>query len=445
MKDWEDIIKDKLEEYESPLPEGSLAEFRTLRENGTATAAKKKAAPWIWGMTASVAAGLAAILLLRMPSAPEGIIQDYDTASVAVAQSSITDFARQPQITQITAAEPEYTQTPAARPEDPAQEESISSGSEQPQSEPQDENEAEDAEPQYMPRDSQNPRITTPPAIPPTIPQVELNETGARMSYLFNNELAVGGVLGAGALAAVTAAVVRPMLLFSDSDPDGIAAMRAAHADYLEWLYQHGDDVSAGENPRQDDPGRQPIGQEPQQPEPGIGGTPQVPVVPTPQEKLVNTRYHMPLKLGLSTWIPVSDRLFITAGVEYARYYTSYTYALAGTHKESVSYLDIPIRLNYALASFKMFDFYVGGGFELDKCFESVTINYSKRQEPMSMSLLGAAGIQLNLTKTIGLYIEPELSWQMSRDAHIFTTYRSEHPLMFSVATGLRFNIARAK
>ena len=41
MRNWEDILIDKLEGYESPLPEGGLAEFRARRE-GAAPAAKQK-------------------------------------------------------------------------------------------------------------------------------------------------------------------------------------------------------------------------------------------------------------------------------------------------------------------------------------------------------------------------------------------------------------------
>ena len=36
MRRWEDIAKDKLEGYESRLPEGSLAEFRARRDGAGA-------------------------------------------------------------------------------------------------------------------------------------------------------------------------------------------------------------------------------------------------------------------------------------------------------------------------------------------------------------------------------------------------------------------------
>ena len=68
MSKWEDIVKDKLEGYESKLPEGSLAEFRALRA-GAGSARPKRRSPVVWAAAAAVAAGLAAVLFLRQPQA----------------------------------------------------------------------------------------------------------------------------------------------------------------------------------------------------------------------------------------------------------------------------------------------------------------------------------------------------------------------------------------
>ena len=57
MKKWEDIVKDKLEGYESALPEGSLADFHARRgSSATVTHASRK---WLWLPAAAVAAGRA--------------------------------------------------------------------------------------------------------------------------------------------------------------------------------------------------------------------------------------------------------------------------------------------------------------------------------------------------------------------------------------------------
>ena len=68
MRKWEEIVKDKLEGYESPLPEGHLADFRARRmKAGEAS----RRFPWGLVATAAVAASLAALLFLWKPAVPE--------------------------------------------------------------------------------------------------------------------------------------------------------------------------------------------------------------------------------------------------------------------------------------------------------------------------------------------------------------------------------------
>ena len=72
MKKWEDIVKERLEGYESTLPEGSYAAFRARRD-GVAASSSKRVSPWIWGLSAAIAAGLASVLFLRFPETDGGM------------------------------------------------------------------------------------------------------------------------------------------------------------------------------------------------------------------------------------------------------------------------------------------------------------------------------------------------------------------------------------
>ena len=52
----------------------------------------------------------------------------------------------------------------------------------------------------------------------------------------------------------------------------------------------------------------------------------------------------------------------------------------------------------------------------------------------------------MNVTERLGIYLEPELSWMIPADnpagvTYTPVTYRSEHPVMFSIATGIRINL----
>jgi len=74
MRKWEDIVKDKMEEFDETLPESVFAEFHAMR-SGTAPAPAPKRFPLAWALVPAVAAGLAAILFLRQPSTPDNGIQ----------------------------------------------------------------------------------------------------------------------------------------------------------------------------------------------------------------------------------------------------------------------------------------------------------------------------------------------------------------------------------
>ena len=85
MRKWEEIIKDKMEEFDESLPESVFAEFQS-RLDGASTVPKRF--PLVLAIVPAVAAGLAAVLLLRKPSVSEDGIRifqqpDYPVAVVA--------------------------------------------------------------------------------------------------------------------------------------------------------------------------------------------------------------------------------------------------------------------------------------------------------------------------------------------------------------------------
>ena len=90
MKKWEDIVKDIMEEPDSALPECVFAEFRARRAAGR-DVTRKTTRPLIWALATAVAAGLAALLLLRKPNAPEEglqLIQQHPMLEVQVMDTS---------------------------------------------------------------------------------------------------------------------------------------------------------------------------------------------------------------------------------------------------------------------------------------------------------------------------------------------------------------------
>ena len=158
---------------------------------------------------------------------------------------------------------------------------------------------------------------------------------------------------------------------------------------------------------------------------------------------LTGNKHYFPIKTGMSLRIPVSERLGITTGLEYSLYRSSFYYSLSGEKKQFAHYLGIPVRLDWTLVSRRWFDVYLGGGLAGDYCLGASFAGRKIRGDGFGLSILGAAGAQINVTKRIGVYLDPELSWDVRSGKRLLETYRSENPLMFSVATGLRITLGK--
>jgi len=399
MRKWEDIVKDKMEEFDEALPESVFAEFHTMR-NGAAPAPAPKRFPLAWALVPAVAAGLAAILFLRQPSTPDNGIQIIQQPVHPVAVVSDSTGTTEPILDRPLIAQ---TVTPKAA-RRPVVSLKVSGINEEtaPIAETIEIIPPEDA---VIPEsnditvpdspDKQEPATDNGPVITSSSPFIP---EGTKSKPV---KMKVGPAAGVIAGGGLLAAIVTPMLT------SGTAAVPP-----------------------------------PDQGEPPLGGIVNEPEPPKDEPTGEHTHY-FPYKGGLSVGIPVAERLKVTTGLEYTLYQSSFTYTLSGEKKQFAHYLGIPVRLDWTLATNRWLDVYLGGGIEGDYCIGAALACESIKRDGFSFSLLGAGGIQFNITKRIGIYVEPELSWTVPSENHVLETWRSEYPLMFSVATGLRINFGK--
>ena len=164
------------------------------------------------------------------------------------------------------------------------------------------------------------------------------------------------------------------------------------------------------------------------------------------KDLLDQSAHYFPVQVGLSAKLPLSERLYLSTGLQYSLYNSKFMMSQTGEKRQQVHYLGIPVRLDWVFASSSLFDVYAGGGVLGDLCLNATLAGMSREKDRPSLSLVGAGGIQMNVTKRLGIYLEPELSWRIPENNPAITTYtpvtyRSEHPVMFSVAAGVRINL----
>ena len=376
MKQWEDIVKDKLEGYESPLPEGSLAEFRARRN---AVAPTKKRRPLFWTMAAAtaLAAGFAAALLLRQPTVPEDAIQlvPQPAAPVAMDTAPADTIDMIPAIPPVAqTVTPKAVRIPAAIPQqaetvdytEPAESLETTEPAETTPTVPADESVAQETT--DMTTLDSTPFIVICPTAKPVKMKVE-PVTG----------LAMGGGLVAAVLTPILGKSER--MTYGGPDPDG--------------------NINDAIN--------------------GVS----------------TTTHYLPVKAGLSASFALSDRLNATTGLEYSLFLSRFK-SLSETEWQYAHYIGIPVRLDYTLLSYKGLDFYLGGGMEADYCLAALRAGKDIEKDGWSFSLLGAGGVQYRFTKKLGVFMEPQITWTIPSENRVLETYRTDHPFMFSVAGGLR-------
>ena len=384
MRKWEDIVRDKLGGYASNLPEDSLAAFHARR--ATAGATKAKRFPLIWAIVPAIAAGLAAVLLLRKPTVPEGPSPGIPQPVEECAQpdgtrDTVTPLEATPLLAQ---AVPKKAVRPMPRTEQPEERAASTVAEESRLSEETPIPETDD----FGPGDTlEEPAIDSRPVVQdssPFVPQPSTEKPAVQVNLGTGGAIAAGG----GLLAALATQLAR-------ADVSGLV--------------------------------------------PGVQTTDDI--NNTNSQEIAHT-HRKPLVVGLSVKFPVTEKICLTTGLEYSLYSSSFWYP-AGEKTQLVHDLGVPVRLDWAFVSSRWLDAYWGAGVKGDLCMGATLDGEAIGKDGPAFRLLGAGGIQFNATRNLSLFVEPAISWTLPSDRRVISTYNSEHPWMFTVATGVRIHLGK--
>lgn len=400
MEDWIDIVKERLQDAQATLPPDDWEEF----EASSLPVRRPRALRWLIPGLA-VAAGLAAVLLLQKPEHLENEGQPVVAPPVSqVLADDVTEDA-------IPVAEllptTSVVRVPKNREAQPVMDEAPAMNTNQAEPSGAMETPVKQAIPDTADRQHPaHPSIGI-PETPTESPFIPLRGKDPQVNLKV--AAAAGGIVGTGIL---TALIVPLTAGESSTVPPYIR----------QGLWSPGSSLG-------------PYG--------GDTDSPQGTINPgNPLYDLLQESTHFfPLQLGLSTRIPINEQLYFTTGLTYSLYNSKYTMTVTRDQWQRVHYLGIPIRLDRMIVSTGRFDVYAGGGFQGDICLKATLSGSDIPTDKPSLSLIGASGIQMNVTKRFGVYIEPELSWRIPARDNTLVTYMSEHPVMVSIAAGIRFNL----
>lgn len=153
---------------------------------------------------------------------------------------------------------------------------------------------------------------------------------------------------------------------------------------------------------------------------------------------VMSANHHQPVSVGLSVRKELGKGFSIETGLMYTFLASDLRFEDSPEElSQKLHYLGIPLRANWNFVDTRLFTFYLSAGGAVEKCVYGKLGSDDISQKPWQFSVLGAVGVQYNLSKRVGIYAEPGVSYYFDDDSSL-QTFRKEHPCSFTLQAGLR-------
>ena len=158
------------------------------------------------------------------------------------------------------------------------------------------------------------------------------------------------------------------------------------------------------------------------------------------------TKHNMPVSFGATVSYALNDRLALTSGLVYTLATSSFEHGMssnASKDEQTLHYVGIPLTASYTIWSNSWLKTYVNAGgqadFNVSAKVETEGHTTDIDKDRVQLSVGAAAGVQLNVIKQVGVYVEPGMRYYFDNGSNVQTVFK-EHPCNFSLQMGLRWN-----
>lgn len=168
-----------------------------------------------------------------------------------------------------------------------------------------------------------------------------------------------------------------------------------------------------------------------------------------------HSEHHHPVRAGLSVRYALTKRIGIETGLTYTYLSSDISYESGADSyqtEQQLHFVGIPLNVDYSLWSNRWLSTYLSAGGMVEKNVkgraateyrhngESIsTTTGDIKMKRLQWSANVAAGVQLNLFRGTGIFVEPGLAYNFRNGSTIKTAY-SEKPLNFNLKIGLRYS-----
>lgn len=150
------------------------------------------------------------------------------------------------------------------------------------------------------------------------------------------------------------------------------------------------------------------------------------------------------VSVGTSARCFLSRHFAVQAGLNYSRSTRSAQFNYVGvakaTMQEDLHFLSVPVTLDWVSSDQNVLCVYLGGGVQADKCIQAKGGSRRSSDLPVQFALTSHFGVQCNLSRHIGIYAEPQLSYYLT-DNNMGVGSSASGPWFFTALAGLRFSL----
>lgn len=166
-------------------------------------------------------------------------------------------------------------------------------------------------------------------------------------------------------------------------------------------------------------------------------------------EQVSDTKYSLPLNLGVQLQFPIGENMALGVGVSYTMLKSKFDCLVNKVRysgSQTLHYVGIPVNVYGVIAQRNNFMFYVNGGAMLEKGvrakykFNSYKDSYSNstKMDGLQFSINAGLGVEYKLADYAGLYFEPNLIYFTNSDMQY--CIRTDQPLQIKAELGCRFH-----
>ena len=153
-------------------------------------------------------------------------------------------------------------------------------------------------------------------------------------------------------------------------------------------------------------------------------------------------KHDRPITIGLQVGIPVADKWSVATGLAYTYLHSEIedATALSSIHTDQkLHFIGVPVQLNYQLYNNRYCNIYIGTGGRIDFGVSGKTNHEDHLSHlPVNYSLKASTGVQVKLFKSLNIYAEPSVQYNIPGSTR-YKTYYTEHNTMFDLQLGIRF------